>query len=192
MEAIRDTQKLAFWTGAETMVLSAETITPLGLILERTHHQCSNMRFLIPLGPDDAHHIEKKKRAYWSLGIRQRQRDATIHSKSSFGIQLITLIGKKLKGTLSSSQNKPQGTITKLVFLRFSELLSSLKKVPFTKNFQQMPEMPGLHPRSIHPHEGIESIYSGRRTPHHSHRRNGAQKQGFKVLGDSDSMPRPS
>ena len=118
-----DTQKLAFELEAETMVLSIETITPLGLILNELVTNVLKHAFPDTLKDPMMRITLKKEAGVLILEVSDNGKGMPQSiQESSFGIQLVRSLAKKLKGTLSYSQNKPQGTIAKLVFLRFSEL----------------------------------------------------------------------
>jgi len=105
------------------IVLGVETVTPLGLILNELITNVIKHAFN-PVTDKSTLHIELK-RVEETLQLKVEDNGKGMSSEikdSSFGIQLIRALSKKLKASLEFQEAKTNGTIAVLKINRFTEL----------------------------------------------------------------------
>lgn len=107
----------------ESLVLDIETITPLGLILNELITNVLKHAFK-PVNEKSGMHIRLKKIGE-TLQLQVEDNGVGMPSEikeSSFGLQLIKSLSKKLKATLSFQSTPSKGTLAILDMHRFNEL----------------------------------------------------------------------
>ncbi|GER58350.1 hypothetical protein ULMA_04580 [Patiriisocius marinus] len=115
--------KIKYQINAEQLVLSIETITPIGLILNELITNVLKHAFK-PVTAESFMQInlytEQNKLILEvidnGLGMPESIKD------TSFGIELIDALSKKLKARLTHEKNIPKGTVAKVIMKRFEVL----------------------------------------------------------------------
>ena len=118
-----ETTKINYQINAEQLVLSIETITPLGLILNELITNVLKHAFK-PVTTDSLMQINfyKKQNELILEVIDNGLGMPNTIKNSSFGIELIDALSKKLKAKLTHEKNLPEGTIAKIIMKRFEVL----------------------------------------------------------------------
>ncbi|GEQ85209.1 hypothetical protein ULMS_07170 [Patiriisocius marinistellae] len=118
-----ETTKLKYKVDAQSLLLDIETITPLGLILNELITNVLKHAFH-PVTENSLLHISfKKQAATLVLTVTDNGKGMPPKVKdSSFGLQLIEGLCKKLKATLTLLPASPKGTEAKVVMMRFEIL----------------------------------------------------------------------
>lgn len=118
-----ETTKLNYTTEADPLLLDIETITPMGLILNELITNVLKHAFH-PVSKDSLLHVGfAKENDVLVLTVTDNGKGMPEKIKeSSFGLQLITGLCKKLKATLTLEQHSPNGTKAKVVMKRFEIL----------------------------------------------------------------------
>ena len=118
-----ETTKINYQINAEQLVLSIETITPLGLILNELITNVLKHAFK-PVTTDSLMQINfyKKQNELILEVIDNGLGMPNTIKNSSFGIELIDALSKKLKAKLTHKKNLPEGTIAKIIMKRFEVL----------------------------------------------------------------------
>ena len=118
-----ETTKIGYQINAEQLVLSIETITPLGLILNELITNVLKHAFK-PVTTDSLMQINfyKKQNELILEVIDNGLGMPNTIKNSSFGIELIDALSKKLKAKLTHKKNLPEGTIAKIIMKRFEVL----------------------------------------------------------------------
>ena len=107
----------------DPLVLDIETITPLGLIVNELVTNVLKHAFTTSENNMQLDLKLQKKETILVLEVQDNGKGMPSEIKeSSFGIQLIKSLAKKLKGQLTYSKNRPQGTIARLEIHRYNEL----------------------------------------------------------------------
>lgn len=107
----------------DSLVLDIETITPLGLILNELITNVVKHAFVEVSEHNKMEiHLKKLDDALQLMVVDNGKGMASEIKESSFGIQLIKALSKKLKAHLSFSPNNPKGTIATLKMVRYTEL----------------------------------------------------------------------
>jgi len=107
----------------DALVLDIETITPLGLILNELITNVIKHAFdAVSESSKMEIHLKKLDGALQLKVIDNGKGMTSEIKESSFGIQLIKALSKKLKAELSFSSNSPTGTIATLKMVRYTEL----------------------------------------------------------------------
>ncbi|MDC7994724.1 histidine kinase dimerization/phosphoacceptor domain -containing protein [Altibacter sp. HG106] len=105
------------------LLLSVETITPLGLIINELLTNVVKHAFPKNQSVRTLEVRLKKNNQILLLTVRDNGLGMPSNiQESSFGIQLIRSLAKKLHGSLRYKPNEPQGTIAQLEIHRFEEL----------------------------------------------------------------------
>ena len=118
-----ETTKLRYKVHAEKLVLSIETITPIGLIINELTTNVLKHAFK-PVTENSLLQInfyQKQKELILEVVDNGVGMPATI-KETSFGIELIDALSKKLKANLEHIANTPQGTIARVTMKRFEVL----------------------------------------------------------------------
>ncbi|QIE59642.1 tetratricopeptide repeat protein [Rasiella rasia] len=116
-------QAIQYTLDVEQLVLDIETITPIGLILNELITNVIKHAFK-PVTDISVMHIQfKKQREQLLLKVKDNGQGMSAEIKeSSFGIQLIKALAKKLKATITFPDQAQSGTCALLEIRRFNEL----------------------------------------------------------------------
>lgn len=115
--------KLKYKVNAEKLVLSIETITPIGLILNELITNVLKHAFK-PVTENSLLQInfyQKQKELILEVVDNGAGMPARI-KETSFGIELIEALSQKLKATLIHKPNTPKGTLAQITMKRFEVL----------------------------------------------------------------------
>ncbi len=118
-----ETTKLKYKVNAEKLVLSIETITPIGLIINELITNVLKHAFK-PVTEDSflqIHFFLKDETLVLQVIDNGVGMPNTI-KETSFGIELIDALSKKLKASLTHTPSSPNGTIASVVMKRFEIL----------------------------------------------------------------------
>lgn len=118
-----ETSKIEYTLDVATLVLSIETVTPLGLILNELITNVIKHAF--PKDKKDKRlHIKLQKNGE-TLNLEVADNGAGMASEikdTSFGIKLMKALSKKLKAKITFEKNSPEGTKAIVNCTRFNEL----------------------------------------------------------------------
>lgn len=116
-------EKITYCVTAQPMVLAIETITPIGLILNELITNILKHAFPTVTKKSFMEVSFYKKDGVLVLKVADNGKGMPNTIKeSSFGIELIEALSKKLKGTLTFENNTPTGTIANVTMRRFEVL----------------------------------------------------------------------
>lgn len=125
MESHQDkSQEITYHLDVDSLVLSIESITPIGLILNELITNVLKHAFTSVKEIGKELHISLKEiDNKLELEVSDNGEGITKQpSDSSFGIKLIKALSKKLKASLTYKENKPKGTIAKVSMSRYEVL----------------------------------------------------------------------
>lgn len=116
-------QNITYTLDVASLVLSIETITPLGLILNELITNVLKHAYKADSKDKKLHIQLYKENEKLVLAVADNGKGMTGDiEETSFGIKLMTALAKKLKARLDFKDNTPQGTVAFVTSARFNEL----------------------------------------------------------------------